>query len=73
MRSKANLSVPSPEDMKEIIAGLSPKEFRLLNDPNFITEDEADVIMALRDDSDPREDISLDQLFRENGQTRRKR
>ncbi len=59
--------------MREMVASLSPAERLLLNDPNFITEDEADIIMALRDDKEPGHTISLDELFRENGQTRQRK
>ena len=56
-----------------MIAGLTPAERSTLKDPDFITEDEADLIMSDRAMNEPGPLISLDELFRENGQTRRKR
>jgi hypothetical protein len=44
-----------------------------LHDPNFITEDEADIIMSDRSVNEPGRSISLDELLEENGQIRRKR
>ena len=58
--------------MRELIASLSPTERRSLNDTDFITEDEADLILSDRAMKEPGESIGLDELFRENGQTRRK-
>jgi hypothetical protein len=39
---------PGPEEMKELIASLSPAERAILKDPDFIAEDEADIIMSDR-------------------------
>jgi len=39
--------------MKKLIASLSPAEQSLLNDPNFITEDEADLIVCGRREDEP--------------------
>jgi hypothetical protein len=47
MKNK-NLSDPSPEEMRAMIARLSPAERATLADPNFITEDEADLIISDR-------------------------
>ena len=57
--------------MKELIASLSPAERKLLRDPNFISEDEADLIMSDRGFNEPELTISLDELLKENGMTRR--
>jgi len=59
----ANPSTPSPSEMRETIAGLTPAERRSLKDPDFIAESV----------NEPGQPISLDELLRENGQTRRKR
>jgi len=64
---------PSPKEMKELIASLSPSERASLKDPNWITEDEADLILAERDAAEPGEDISFDDLLKENGMTRSNR
>ncbi|HEX4309163.1 MAG TPA: hypothetical protein VHZ25_03995 [Acidobacteriaceae bacterium] len=58
--------------MRELVASLTPAERSTLKDPNFINEDEADLIMhdrAIKESGW----ITLDQLLKENGQTRRKR
>jgi hypothetical protein len=59
--------------MREMIAGLTPAGRRGLKDPNFIAEDEADLIMSDRSAKEPVRSILLDELLRENGQTGRKR
>ena len=64
---------PSAEEMRELIAALSAEERASLKDPNFITEDEADIIMSDRAMKEPGRRISLDDLLKENGQGRRKR
>ena len=66
-----DLDTPGPEEMKELIASLSPAERKLLRDPNFISEDEADLIMSDRGFNEPELTISLDELLKENGMTRR--
>jgi len=73
MKTKADPQTPSREEMRRMIAGLTPAERLTLKDPNFITEDEADLIMSDRAVNGPGPLISLDELFKENGQTRRKR
>jgi len=66
-----DLDTPGPEEMKELIASPSPAERKLLRDPNFISEDEADLIMSDRGFNEPELTISLDELLKENGMTRR--
>jgi hypothetical protein len=39
--------------MREMIASLTPEERRSLKDPNFITEDEADLIICDRRANEP--------------------
>ena len=77
MPTKSNLSTddeldtPGPEEMKElIVASLSPAERAILSDPNFITEDEADLIMSDRSFNEPGPRISFDELLRQEGLTR---
>jgi hypothetical protein len=72
-KENLDLDTPGPEEMKELIASLSPAERKLLRDPNFITEDEADLIMSDRSFNEPGPRISLDQLLKENGMTRRRK
>jgi hypothetical protein len=48
MRIEADLSAPSAEEMKQLIARLTPAERASLKDPDFITGDEADLIVSER-------------------------
>jgi hypothetical protein len=60
--------------MRRMLASLTPAERTLLEDPNFITENEADLIWHRRDLAEPAgELISLDELFAEMGIARRPR
>ena len=72
-KENIDLDTPGPEEMKELIASLSPAERKLLRDPNFISEDEADLIMSDRGFNEPELTISLDELLKENGMTRRRK
>jgi hypothetical protein len=56
--------------MLEMLAGLTPAERRTLKDPNFITEDEADLIVCDRREGEPT--VSLDQVLAEAGIPRRR-
>jgi hypothetical protein len=47
-RDFEELNVPGHEEMKALIATLSRAERATLNNPNFITEDEADLILSDR-------------------------
>jgi len=58
-------------DMLEMLKGLSPAERKTLADPDFITEDEADLIVCDRRDGEPT--VSLDEVLREAGIPRRRR
>ena len=60
-KENVDLDTPGPEEMKELIASLSPAERKLLRDPNFISEDEADLIMSDRGFNEPELTISLDE------------
>jgi hypothetical protein len=57
--------------MRRMLAGLTPAERARLEDPDFITEDEADMIWHGRDLAEPGESISVDELFAEMGIARR--
>ena len=59
--------------MLEMLAGLSSAERSTLQDPDFITEDEADLIYSDRAINEPGESISIDVLFAELGIPRRRR
>ena len=51
--------------MLEMLADLTPEERALLEEPDFITEDEADVIVSNRRINEPGPSISLEELFAE--------
>ncbi len=72
MPTKENYSIdtPSPKEMQELIASLSPAERAMLNDPNFITEDEAELIMSDRSFDDPSPRTSFSELLKQEGLTR---
>jgi hypothetical protein len=59
--------------MRRMLASLTPAERDGLQDPNFITENEADLIWSDRALAEPGESISLDELFAEMGIARRPR
>jgi hypothetical protein len=59
--------------MLEMLAALTPAERQTLKDPNFITEDEADLIWSDRGLAEPGESVSVDELFAELGIPRRRR
>ncbi|HEX4134512.1 MAG TPA: hypothetical protein VHY84_07890 [Bryobacteraceae bacterium] len=62
---RVNSSTPSPEEMRAIIVGLTPAERCTLKDPNFITEDEADLIMSDRAVEEASETAAAEDLFAE--------
>lgn len=49
MITRQKLSARQHRAMLGMLAGLTPDERRMLEDPDFITEDEADVIVSRRD------------------------
>lgn len=57
--------------MKELIASLSPSERAMLADPDFITEDEADLIHLDRSAAKGGPYISADEAFARVGISRR--
>ena len=62
------------QEMLEGLEGLSPEERAILKDPDFITEDEAEIIIHGRDLEEPAGELfSLDEVLAENGIPRRRR
>jgi hypothetical protein len=57
--------------MLEMLADLTPAERASLEEPDFITEDEADMIVSNRRINEPT--VSLDEVLAESGVPRRKR
>jgi hypothetical protein len=57
--------------MLEMLKGLSLAERKTLADPDFITEDEADIIYCKRAMDEPGRSYSLDEVLAENGIARR--
>jgi len=63
----------SAREMREMIAALSPAERASLKDPNFITEDEADLIMSDRAMKKDGPSIPLAEILKEFDRPRRRR
>ena len=72
MKNFEEVDVPGPEEMKKIIAGLTPAERALLNDPAFITEDEADLILSDRSMRSSRSFTPVDDILKDSGPRRRR-
>jgi hypothetical protein len=70
MKTRTKLSAKQYQEMREMLAGLTPAERATLADPDFITEDEADLIVCDRRDDEPT--YSLDEVLAELGIPRRK-
>lgn len=64
--NKRGLTDDQYADMLEMLADLTPAERRTLSDPDFITEDEADLIVADRRMKE-RGGVSLDEALRQAG------
>jgi len=74
LKLKHKLTEAMFQEMLEGLEGLSPEERAILKDPDFITEDEADVIIHGRDLEEPAGELfSLDEVLAENGIPRRRR
>lgn len=73
MKTTANLSAEQYREMREMLADLTPAERASLRDPEFITEDEADIIISDRRMKEPGRWISSDELFAETGDIPRRR
>jgi hypothetical protein len=72
VEKKHNLSPEQYLAMREMLEGLTPAERQTLKDPDFITEDEADLIVCDRITAEGGEYISLDELLAQNGIPRRR-
>jgi hypothetical protein len=70
--NKRGLTHGQYADMVKMLKDLSQAERKTLADPNFINEDEADLIWAARAMKEPGS-FSLDAVLRENGIPRRNR
>ena len=71
MKNDLEIGTPGPEEMKELIASLSPSERATLNDSNFITEDEVDLITLDRSAATSTgPGITLDELLAKEGLSR---
>jgi hypothetical protein len=65
LQNKRGLTNEQYADMRKMLASLTPAERKTLSDPDFITEDEADLIVHDRRMKEPT--VSLDEAFREAG------
>jgi len=70
MKTGSDLSGREHGLMLEMLAGLTPPERRLVKDPDFIPEDEADIIVSYWRSKEP--SVALDQVFAEIGYIRRR-
>jgi hypothetical protein len=70
--NKRRLSDRQYAEMLEMLKGLSAAERKTLADPDFITEDEADLIYCDRAMKEPGRSCSLDEVLAENGIPRRR-
>ncbi|MDP9170445.1 MAG: hypothetical protein M3N54_07510 [Acidobacteriota bacterium] len=70
MKARANLSGKEYRAMRKMLALLTPAERASLKDPDFITEDEADLIYCDRQPDEPT--YSLDEVLAEAGIARRR-
>jgi len=73
LKAKHRLTYRQFQQMLEMLEGLTPEERALLEEPDFITEDEADVIVSNRRINEPGPSISLEELFAEEGYVPRPR
>jgi hypothetical protein len=71
LKAKHKLTHKQFGEMLEMLGDLTPAERRRLESPDFITEDEADIIVARRRRHEPT--VSLAQVLRENGLVPRRR
>lgn len=73
LKARHKLSNRQFQQMLEMLADLTTEERALLGEPDFITEDEADVIVSNRRINEPGASISLEELFAEEGYVPRPR
>jgi hypothetical protein len=71
LKAKHKLSNRQFQEMLEMLADLTPAERATLKDPDFITEDEADLIVCDRRSGEPT--FPLDEVLAENGIIPRRR
>jgi hypothetical protein len=72
LKAKHKLSNRQFNEMLEMLAGLTPAERATLKDPDFITEDEADLIYSDRTMQEPGPNIPVEEIFAEFGYTPRR-
>jgi hypothetical protein len=70
---QGKLSPRQLREMREMLAGLTPAERATLLDPEFITEDEADLIWSDRAMKEQGRSIPADEIFAEMGYTPHRR
>jgi hypothetical protein len=73
LKAKHKLSNQQFQEMLEMLAELTPAELKTLKDPDFITEDEADLIVNDRRMKEPGRGIPVEEVFEEFGYTPRSR
>ncbi len=73
LKARHKLSNRQFQQMLEMLADLTPEERASLEEPDFITEDEADIIVSNRRINEPGPSISLEELFAEVGYVPRPR
>jgi hypothetical protein len=71
LRIEHDLSRSQFQEMLELLASLTPAERATLKDPDFITEDEADLIISDRRDNEPTS--PLDDVLKDIGNPPRRR
>ncbi len=72
LKAKHKLTDQQFREMLEMLALLTPAERACLKDPDFITEDEADVIVAKRRLKEPGRMVPLEEILAEAGIPRRR-
>jgi hypothetical protein len=73
MNISTKLSDSQMREMRSMLAALTPAERAMLKDPDFISEDEADLIISDRRMKEAGRSIPLDELRAESGHPRRRR
>ena len=73
LKKKHKLSDQQFTEMLALLAELTPAERATLETPDFITEDEADLIVNDRNAKEPGKRVSAEELFAEFGYTPRRR
>jgi hypothetical protein len=71
MPTRANLTEIADKEMRKVLASLTAAERRTLKDPDFITEDEEDLIISARA-LEKGKFYPLEQVIKENGLTPRR-